>query len=305
MKRLAFLSTLILVTLGCNDLHRHEDMVPQQPKTQEQVVFKPVLAKSYTADEVYFAGERVPVEDPEVRERLENELIINSYKHSSTLMVIKRAKRWRPMINAVLEEHEVPQDFFYLAVAESDLLNKARSYAGAAGMWQFMRATSKDFDLEINRYFDARRDPKLSTIAACKYLKRAYKKFENWTAVAASYNMGMAGLASRMKQQKQESYYDVYLNSETARYVFRIIAFKLILENPEAYGFGVQELEKYAPWDFEEITIKKTIPDLIEFSLKKGITYKELRYYNPAITGYKNKLYVAKGEKYILRIPKK
>ncbi len=254
--------------------------------------------------ELNFAGERVPLENPDVLERLEFELFSNCFKHSKTAVIIKRAYRWRGTIEQILEEKKIPKDFFYLAIAESELSNKAKSGVGAMGMWQFMKSTGKEYNLKINNYIDERRHPEKATYAACQYLADGYNRFENWTLVAASYNMGRAGLSKRLKDQQVNSFYDTYLFNETARYVFRILAFKLILENPERYGFFIDNNELYAPFKYQEVVVEKTIDDLAQFAKDHGTNYKELRRLNPWFNNTSNyRLHITKSKPLTLKVP--
>ncbi len=253
--------------------------------------------------ELSFAGERVPLERDYVREALEYELMVNSFRHSKTLKLIKTIKRWSPMILDILKEQGVPKDFIYLAVAESEFDPNARSYVGAMGMWQFMEATGKEYGLLKNKFVDMRRDPEESTNAASKYLKGAEGLFNNWTLAAASYNCGRSGLLRTMTKQDVSSFYDLHLNTETGRYLYRIIAFKLILENPEAYGYFIEEDEKYQPFEFNEVVVEKDIESLVVFAKEHGTTYKELRMLNPWFNNSSSyKLNVGRKE-YTIRVP--
>ncbi|WP_448520537.1 transglycosylase SLT domain-containing protein [Rhodoflexus sp.] len=254
-------------------------------------------------DRLTFAGEVVPMDDPDVRERIERELIQNSYKHSATILILKREGRWRKQISRILKEEGVPEDFFYLAVAESELDEHAQSGVGAMGFWQFMKNTAPAYQLEVSDQVDMRKDPIASTYAACRYLKEAYRKFGNWTLAAASYNRGMTGLDNAVKAQKVNNFYDLYLNRETYRYVMRIIALKLIIENPKDYGFFIEEADKYQPFATRAVQIDTTINDLPQFALDMGINYKILKIYNPWINGSDYKLVVPKGKSYTVALP--
>jgi hypothetical protein len=231
-------------------------------------------------NDMNFAGEIVPLRDFDVRERLDNELIRYIYYHSATIMNIKRAARWRPEITRILKKEGIPEDFFYLCVAESHMTN-ATSPAGAKGFWQFMAPTAKMYGLEVSNQVDERYDPIKSTYAACDYLKDSYRMFKNWTLVAASYNMGMGGVRKQMNRQKVDNYYDLYLNKETAAYVFRILSLKTILENPESYGFQLKKEQLYSPLRYKVIKVDSTIDDLIGWALDHGTTYKMLKVLNP------------------------
>ncbi|MCS6968178.1 MAG: lytic transglycosylase domain-containing protein [Bernardetiaceae bacterium] len=250
-----------------------------------------------------FAGEAVPLEDAEIRERLEREIIQNAYKHSATILILKREKRWRQLITRILKEQDVPEDFFYLAVAESELDEYAQSPVGALGFWQFIRNTANKYGLEVSDQVDMRRDPIASTYAACRYFKEAYRKFSNWTLVAASYNRGIAGIENALKAQKVSSFYDLYLNRETYRYVMRILALKLIMENPSEYGFNISESDKYPPYLTKQVQIDTTINDLPQFALERGITYKILKIYNPWLNSSDYRLVVPKGKSYTISLP--
>jgi membrane-bound lytic murein transglycosylase D len=242
-----------------------------------------------------FAGEKVPLDNIDVRERLERELIQNSYKHAATLIVLKREGRWKKLIQEELKANGIPEDFFYLAVAESELDIYAASGVGAHGIWQFMKTTAKEFGLEISNQVDQRRDVILATRAACKYLKQSYGKFGNWTLVAASYNRGMSGMEKAITAQKENSYYDLYLNQETYRYIFRILALKVIIENPESYGFHVPITEKYKPYEVQTVEVAQTIEDLAAFAKEKKTNYKTLKTLNPWLDDHDTyKLVVAK-----------
>lgn len=252
---------------------------------------------------VTFAGEPVPLDRPDVKEALDYELMVNTFRHSRTLLLIKNIERWRPMVTSILKESGVPEDFLYLAVVESEFDNNALSFAGAMGMWQFMESTAKDYNLKINRDVDMRRDPKLATIAAAEFLKWAYANLESWTLTAAAYNRGVRGITNVMGEQKVDNFYDMHLNSETSRYLYRIIALKLILEDPEAYGYFVSEEEKYLPYRFTTVTVAEDT-DLIEFAEQYNTTYKELRLLNPWFNNTSSyKLNVARSDSFEIRVP--
>jgi membrane-bound lytic murein transglycosylase D len=255
-------------------------------------------------DKLAFAGEEVPLTDPDIRERLEREIIQNCYKHSATLLILKREGRWKTQLQTLLKENGLHEDFFYLSVAESELDEHAASPVGAVGFWQFMKATAGEFGLEVSAQVDQRKDPVVSTVAACKYLKQAYSKFGNWTLTAASYNRGMSGLDKALKNQKVNSFYDLYLNRETYRYVLRILALKLIMENPQAYGFVVGTDDRYQPYTAKPIQIDTTINDLPAFAIQQKINYKLLKIHNPWLNSDDYRLVVPKGRSYTLLIPK-
>lgn len=259
------------------------------------------VSSLYLPDSLRFAGEWVPLYEDEVREKLERELLVNVFWESHTSYIIKRAYRWFPMIEAMLRKEGIPDDFKYLAVAESELSN-VTSPAGAKGFWQIMSYTGREYGLEISGQVDERYDPVKSGEVACKYLRQAYEQFGNWTVAAASYNMGRAGIQRQMKRQKTTSYYDLVLNRETSRYIYRILAFKLILENPERYHFHIPESERYQMPEMREMTIEKSISDLVSYAHSQGTSYKTLRHYNPWIKGYT--LRVPSGRTYVIQLPK-
>ncbi|MBK8808833.1 MAG: lytic transglycosylase domain-containing protein [Bacteroidales bacterium] len=254
----------------------------------------------FIPDSLSFCGEKVPLQYFDVRESLDRELLINVYFQSQTLGFIKRANRFLPYIDSVLLANDIPIDFRYLPIIESGLLN-ATSPAGARGFWQFMEATGKDYGLEINSYIDERYNLELATKAACRYLRNSYQILNNWTLVAASYNMGVNGIKRRLDAQKVNSYYDLDLNSETARYVFRILAFKLIIENQKNYFIDLKKEDLYKPIPFELILVDTTITDLTEFALSRGTNYKILTILNPWLL--ENTLMNKSRKEYVVKIP--
>ncbi len=250
--------------------------------------------------EMSFAGEPVPLHINDVRERLDRELQINSYLHSSTLFIIKRANRWLPEFEKILKENGIPEDFKYLPLIESALLNQV-SPKEAVGFWQIIKSAGKMYDLEITKEVDERYDPIKSTQAACKYLKDAHRKFGSWTLAAASYNRGTTGMQKALDNQKVDSYYDLFLNDETSRYIFRMLAMKEILENPLKYGFVLSEEELYKPEAVRHIEVKESIKSLVDFSLAQGTNYKTLKRLNPWLRD--EELTVKKGKTYLIALP--
>lgn len=253
-------------------------------------------------DTLYFCGERVPLNLWYVREGLDRELVSNMYYQSSTLFNIKRATRVFPTIERILREEGVPQDMKYLCVIESSLQN-VTSPAGANGYWQFMKATGQKYGLEISDEIDMRNDLEASTHAACRYLKSLKARFGGWTEAAAAYNCGENGLEKRLANQQQQSYYELHLNKETQRYVYRILALKLIMQHPQDYGYTVRRCDTYPELPYEEVTLSGQNVDLVQFAIDNGTTYKMLRTMNPWITtdNLKNKT----GKSYTVRIPTK
>ena len=253
-----------------------------------------------TPTEVFFADETVPMEDMDVYERLDRELIVNTYYHSNTFLSFKRANRWFPVIEKILKKNGIPEDFKYLALIESSLQNSV-SPAGARGFWQFLEGTGKEFGLEINDEIDERYHVEKATEAACRYFNKAYERLGSWSMVAGSYNMGIAGIQSEMLRQKTNSYYDLLLNEETKRYLFRLLAVKEIFENPERYGFNVRESDLYPPLEYSIVEIDTAVADFADFAISFGISYKTLKYFNPWLRqGY---LKNPKKKKYSIKLP--
>ncbi len=253
-------------------------------------------------DTLYFCGERVPLNLWYVRESLDRELVSNMYYQSSTLFNIKRASRVFPTIERILKEEGVPQDMKYLCVIESGLQNVTSS-AGAGGYWQFMKATGIKYGLEINDEIDMRNNLEASTRAACRYLKALKVRLGSWTNAAAAYNCGENGLEKRLANQQQKSYYELLLNRETQRYVFRILALKLIMQHPQDYGYTVRRCDTYPELPYEETTLSGQNVDLVQFALDNGTTYKMLRTMNPWLQT--DKLKNKSDKTYTVRIPTK
>ena len=226
-----------------------------------------------------FASESVPMDLFYVKESLDRELLVNTYWHSSSLMLFKRANRWFPVIEPILKKNGIPDDFKYLALIESGLQN-VTSPAGAKGFWQFLKRTAREFGLEVNSGIDERFNVEKSTEAACRYLNNSYEKYANWTLVAAAFNAGNRRISEQLNKQKVNSYYDLLLNEETSRYVFRILALKTIFHDPESYGFQLMEEDLYPPIPTKTVTVTQTIHNLVEFADEHQITYKTLKYFN-------------------------
>lgn len=227
-----------------------------------------------------FAGEKIPTENFEVYERMEREFLSNTYWHSATILAIKRANRWFPLIEPILKKNNIPDDFKYLAVAESNLENVV-SPAGATGFWQFMKPAGEKYGLEINSLVDERYDVEKSAEAACKYLRDSYDMFGSWIVAAASYNMGQDGVKNQRERQKVKNYFNLVLNSETSRFVARIVSLKYILQNPEKYGFDLKSEDKYKPIEYSEVMLDSSVADLADYAKSLGINYFILKMYNP------------------------
>lgn len=261
---------------------------------------QPTATKQMSPKEIFdFCGEKIPIEDIDVRERIDRELIINTNLHSATTLVIKRANKIFPIIEPILKKNNIPDDFKYLCVIESALTTPT-SPAGAKGYWQFMAATAKEYNLEISETIDERNHITKSTEAACKYLNSAYQKFKNWTLVAAAYNRGISGIEKQLNLQGVSSYYDLHLNEETSRYVFRIIALKTIMKQPEKYGYYISDSSKYQQPKTKTITVNSSIENLYEWAKQQNTTYKMVRYLNPWILD--SRLITLPGKSYEIEI---
>ena len=230
--------------------------------------------------QIKFAGEEVPLQEPEVFERLDRELHTNTYFHSNTILYFKRANRWFPVIEPILKKNNIPDDFKYLGLIESGLQNVV-SPAGATGYWQFLESTAKEYGLQVDGEVDERYHVEKSTQAACDYLNEAYKKYNNWALVAASYNMGMNKVSSELERQKADNYYDLLLNSETGRYVFRILAVKHIFENPTQYGFNIRKKDLYPELSYKTEEINGEVENFADYAKERNISYKILKHFNP------------------------
>ncbi len=294
---------LVLVLFYLRNQPEPEDpvrMMPPENVPPTELVVRSKTVSVELPDSLSFSNEPVPMDILDVRERLDRELHINAYWHNNSIFLFKRANRWLPQIEAILQEEGVPDDFKYLAVIESGLLN-VTSPAQAVGFWQFLKPTARELGLEVSGEVDERYHPLKSTRAACRYLKSAYNKFGSWTLAAASYNMGIKGLENRLEEQRVNSYFDLLLNEETARYVFRILAAKELFSNPEAYGFDIPQEHLYMQEELREIVISESVDDLVAFSLDLGINYKILKKHNPWLR--RKSLNVDKNKSYTLQIP--
>lgn len=309
LKKILLLSSLSIIQMGTCQLIRQDVEFADNKKKIELIKryegSLAVITSVPIPDKLYFAGELIPLERSDVREKLELELLSNAYRHSRTLLILKKLGRWESQIKSILRENGIPEDFFYLAIAESELDNNVNSPVGAAGMWQFMKSTAKEYNLIVDNYVDQRRDPILATKAACQYLKDAYAKFGDWSLVMASYNSGIGGISKKLEEQKVTSYFDLNLNEETSRYVYRILAFKLISQYPEKYGYFVPTNERYKPLQYTEVKITTNIPNLVEFAKSYNTTYDMLRLYNPWLNNRSSYELHVHHHVYTMLIPKK
>jgi len=247
-----------------------------------------------------FAGEKIPVENFEVFERIDREILVNTYWHSATVLIIKRANRWFPLIENILRENKIPDDFKYIAAIESGLANVV-SPAKATGFWQILKEPAERYGLEVNDEVDERYDVALATEAACKYLREAYNKFGSWTLTAASYNMGMAGVSRQLERQKTNTYYNLVLGEETSRYIARAVAIKEIFLNPKDFGYMIEKDDLYQPLNWNEIELNGQTINLADYALSQGVNYKTLKYYNPWLRD--NTLTNRYGKTYKIKIP--
>ena len=253
-------------------------------------------------DNVTFAGEKMPLGNFDTRESLDREILTSAYRHSSTLMIIKRANRYLPVIERILRKNNIPEDFKYLVAAESEYSNMV-SPAGATGFWQIMPETGKEAGLEINNVVDERYNIEKSTQFACEYFLKSYEKYGNWTLAAASYNGGRAALDEQIMIQQENNYYDLLLAEETARYIFRAVAYKLIISDPKSYGFTVERSDLYPELDYFEVKVDTAISDFSSFAKYYGTNYKLLKFLNPWL---RKPFLTPKPEKeYLIKIPAK
>ena len=257
--------------------------------------YAPALPKA-----ISFAGEAVPLDRWEVRERLDRDVLVNYYMHGSLLYKLKLASRYFPEIEARLKANGVPEDFKYLCVAESSLQHLTSS-AGAESFWQFLDGTGREYGLEINKEVDERYDIAKATDAACAYFIKAREKFGSWTAAAASYNCGMGGYNSAATFQGSYDYYDLYLPEETNRYIFRILALKYLMSGARQMGYILEKGDGYLPFKTRTVTVSSSIPNLAVFAREQGSNYKMLKILNPWLRN--RSLTVANGKTYQIKLP--
>lgn len=302
---MSFLSKIGLATVVFGVSWLCTDAV-QEPPTDETLEKK--LINDYNVyalplpETMNFAGEEVPLDNPDIRERMDRELLVNTYWQSNGLLLFKRANKYFPIIEPLLKEYGIPDDFKYLAVAESALQNN-RSPAGAAGFWHFLKGTGREYGLEVNDYVDERYNLEKATRVAAEYLKKSKKRFGSWTMAAAAYNAGNAGMNKQIKRQKESDYYDLILNDETSRYVFRILALKEILSNPDKYGFNFRDQDLYTAVPTYKVKVDTAVTDFADFAKQFDINYKILKIHNPWLrdTYLKN----ASRKEYYIEIPEK
>ncbi|MDD3280617.1 MAG: lytic transglycosylase domain-containing protein [Bacteroidales bacterium] len=306
MKRLYittfFFFLLFILIAGIVLISQNNEQKPQNEDYHKAFSGSYALYSPPLPDSLSFAGESVPLNQYHIREALDRELLVNVYWQSNVLLYIKRAYRYFPVIEAVLKENNLPDDFKYLAVIESGLTNVV-SPSKAEGFWQFLKTTGTSFGLEITPEVDERYHLAKATKAACDYLKNSYKLHGSWTAAAAAYNMGDGGYKRTVTAQKTTAYWDLHLNAETARYVYRILAVKLIFENPERYGIKLRLKDLYQPIPCKILKVDTGIVNLVDFALQQGIDYKTLKDFNPWLRG--TSLTNKTNKTYEISIPKK
>lgn len=262
--------------------------------TTEQYTLPPLPEK------IDFCNEEVPIWNFDVKERLEKELLVNKFFHSQTFQVLRKTKRFLPVIEPILKKYNIPDDLKYISVIESNLENLV-SYRGATGFWQLMPDAAKELGMEINDEIDERYHIEKSTEAACKYLLKAYQKFNNWTMAAASYNIGLTGISNLMEKQKTKNYYNIVMGEETSRYIFRILAIREIIKNPETFGFILNESDYLQAIPTYEVEINTSVDHWADYAISKKINYKILKIFNPWLRDIK--LQNKQQKKYLIKIP--
>ncbi len=296
-----FIVPLLIVIAGASILSSRE--TPQNAQLSQlsglhRISNHLTVISAESPEDLNFCEERVPLENFDVKERMDLELQKNVYYHSSTVLLLKRRGRYYETFTRILKEQGIPEDMFFLSVAESGLSN-AVSPVGAKGFWQFMPATAKHYGLELSGTVDERFHPEKATYAATEYLKDAYRRFGDWTLVAAAYNMGPGGVSRAMRTQEADSYYDLHLNKETSAYVFRILAFKTIMSTPYRYGFNVSDT--YEPIPYREVEVTGNIANLAAYARQNGSNYRMLKLLNPWLIS--DNLVGEKGKTYSIRFP--
>lgn len=306
---LSGIGLVVVLGLGINAVVDYGGSTQVQAQTPDQDVEDPErnsVVGDYNVyaipvpEEADFAGEPVPLEIPDVRERMDRELLVNTYWQSNGLLMIKRANKYFPVIEPILEEYGIPEDFKYLAVIESALTN-AVSPAGARGFWQIMESTGKEYGLEINRNVDERYNLEKSTRVAAQYFLKSKERFGSWTLAAAAYNAGNYGVHRQLERQEVEDYYDLLLGEETGRYVFRILALKEILKDPEKFGFNFKEEDLYHPVPSRKVEVDTAVSNFAQFAQEFGINYKILKIHNPWLR--EAHLNNSSRKKYLIEIP--
>jgi peptidoglycan lytic transglycosylase D len=273
----------------------------RSPESEASVSDTSYSIKSFKfPDLVTFAGEKMPLENFDTKESLEREILTSAYRHSSTILIIKKANRYLPIIEKILEKNNIPDDFKYLVAAESEFSNVV-SPAGATGYWQIMPETGREQGMEINSVVDERYNIEKSTQFACDYFQKSYEKYNNWTLVAASYNGGRAGVGRQIRIQNQNNYYDLLLTEETARYIFRVVAYKLVIQDPEYYGLNIYQKDLYPELEYYKVKVDTAINDFSIFAEQFGTNYKMLKFLNPWLR--RPYLTPKHNKEYLIKIP--
>ncbi|MCD8183421.1 MAG: lytic transglycosylase domain-containing protein [Bacteroides sp.] len=280
-------------------LFGYSTLNPEQQSVKSEVPY--CVSPLTVPDKITFAGQNIDLLRYDHRERMDRELMSFTYMHSTTMLTVKRANRYFPLIEPILKANGVPDDFKYLAVIESNLNPLAKSPAGAAGLWQFMQGTGREYGLEVNNNIDERYHVEKETKAACKYLKEAYSKYGNWLCVAAAYNAGQGRISTQLQKQMVSQAVDLWLVEETSRYMFRLLAAKAVISNPQQYGFLLKREHLYPPIPYTEVKVTTGIENLAQFTKDKGITYAQLKDANPWLRDAS--LMNKSGRTYILKIP--
>lgn len=299
LKYILLSSAVILVCGTC--IYAVKEVRDQEKDYRNQFYRHYRIYSPEIPDEMDFAGEKVPLDLFYVRESMDREIMINTFMHTSTILMFKRAARWFPVIEPILKKNNIPDDFKFLALAESNLANVV-SPSRAEGFWQFLKATGQKYGLEITEEVDERYNVEKSTEAACQYFREAYEEYKNWTLVAASFNRGIDGIGMAVEKQHITDYYNLFLVDETARYVYRILAMKQVYNNPLKYGFYLRKSDFYPPLCTYTVIVDSSINDLPAYARKIKINYRILKEFNPWLRRYTLTNKTAK--KYVLTLPK-
>ena len=303
MKKSLLISLLLLFTfLGAAFIVLTSGNNPEKTESEKPLVLS-MTASVVIPESMHFAGEEITFDRYDKHERMDREINNFAYFHSTTLLLFKRANRIFPMIEPILKQQGVPDDLKYMAVIESSLDYRAVSPARAAGLWQFLQSTGKQYGLEVSAEVDERYHIEKSTVAACRYLKETYQKYGSWSAAALSFNGGQARISNELRDQRVDEALDLWLVEETTRYYYRMLSIKQIFEHPQQYGFILKPADLYKPMEFKAVTVSSTIPDLVAFAKQYNITYAQLKDFNSWLRS--NKLSNASGKTYTIVIPTK
>ncbi len=300
------IKSFTLIVLCCFVLSCQQKPITQENHTKPSKEIVSNSKESFQSpkipDSLSFCGNSFPMKRQDIQEQFDLEFIKNTYWHSNMILMLKRAHRYFPIIEPILQKEGIPDDFKYLALAESGLNPTISSPARAKGIWQFLAGTAQHYGLEVSKDVDERLYVEKATYAACQYLKEAYNKFGDWTLAAASYNMGMGGLQKTIEAQHSKDYFFMNLNPETNRYLFRIATLKYLIHHPKEYGFDLRTSDLYPPFQTKKVNITQTIENLPLWAKNRHITYRELKYYNPWLIS--TQLEVKGGKSYEIALPK-